>query len=281
MERMKRIVDGIRNLRPWPPVALRVLELSRQADVVPADLVQVLQTDAALTARILKMCNSAFYGFQRQVSSLHEAGNRIGTGSLVSLVLTTCLGREFAGAGFRDRDLARKLWERSVTNALSASFLAGVQGEVDRNTCYTAALLQNIGHLITHTCTVDQLPEIAEIREEGASLIEAEREVLGIDHAQIGARLAERWEFPDLLVDSILHHHEPQRARVAPVVTAIGHLAEEITQALARGEGLDEIAFDLSQRSEHYAGIRLARLAELEAALLSELGRARDLVQAA
>ncbi len=75
-DKTKTILDGVHHLRPWPPVAMKVMELSRHEDVSPTDLVAVLQTDAALTARVLSHCNSAQYGFQREVNSLQEAGTR-------------------------------------------------------------------------------------------------------------------------------------------------------------------------------------------------------------
>ncbi|MFT7670743.1 MAG: HD-like signal output (HDOD) protein [Planctomycetota bacterium] len=278
LTRMQAITDGIRNLQPWPPVSIKVLNLSREPDVVPADLVGVLQTDAAMTARVLKLCNSAFYGFHREVDSLHEAANRLGVGALVSLVLTSCVGKTFTGAGKATELAGKQLWERSVMNALSASLLASVHGEVDPNTCYTAALMQNFGYQVIHSSCQEALPMIANAKNEGATDLEAEKEVLGLHHAQIGGRLARRWEFPDVLVDTILNHHTPERSKAAPKVTAISHMAEEITNALAQGEGLNSMSSILSGEAMGLTGFTLDGLCKLEESLNEELNRARELI---
>lgn len=280
-DKTRTILKGVNSLRPWPPVAMKVMELSRREEVSPAELVAVLKTDAAMTARVLMHCNSAHYGFQREVHSLQEAGVRLGSRALVSLVLTSCLGREFSSAGRANETRGRRLWERSLMNALAASYLARVQGRIDRHAAYTAALLQNMGHLVIQAHFEDEGALVHQLRQAGARLVEAEREVYGMDHAQIGALLAKRWNFPELVVDTIAHHHEPTEAHVDPVFTSITHLAESITNALALGEGLDELAWDLSDRALGLSGFSLARLAELENGLLAELGRARELVNAA
>ncbi len=279
--RMKTIVDEIRHLRPWPPVALRVVQLSREPAVLPNDLVEVLQTDAALTARVLKLCNSAYYGFQRQVASLQEAGNRLGSQALVHLVLTTCVERAFEGNSSITPARARRLWERSVMNALSASHLATIHGEVDRNVAYTAGLLCNFGHLVLDAHLEELRDEIQAYRSAGVDMLEAERAAVGLDHGQIAGRMMRRWNFPEALVDAVEHHHAPERAAVDPQLAAITHLGEAMTHAVALGEGLDGLAYQLSDKALGLTGLTQARLAALEDSLMAELQRARLIVQTA
>ena len=280
-ERLRQILDEIRNLRPWPPVAMKVMELSRQPNVSPSELIGILQTDAALTARVLKLCNSAFYGFQREVSSLQEAGTRLGSTALVNLVLTSCVGRAFNGDKPVNSAHARRLWEHSVMNALTASCLAALNGKVDRNVAYTAGLLQNIGYIVLDSHLDDLRGEIQAQREEGLSAIEAERAVVGFDHAQIGARLLKRWEFPATLVEAVQFHHDPQKAFVDGQLASLIHVGEAMTRAIALGEGMDQVAFELNATTLGLSGLTHAQLSSIERTLMSDLTRARDLVQAA
>jgi len=278
-ELLKNILTEIKSVEPWPTVATRVLELSSRSDVIPGELIAVIQTDAALTAKVLKLCNSAYYGFQREIASLTEAGNALGVQALVNLVLTSCASRYFSqGAG--NDDHARRLWERSVMNALAANLLARIHGGVDKNRAYTAALLQNIGHLVIDHHLEDFKDQIAEARDEGLDMLAAEKKVIGLNHAQIGGRLARRWGFPEALVDSIEHHHTPELATSEPMLASIAHLAESITYALALGEGLENMAYELSESALGLTGIDHVGFLSMEDVLLKELAKARDFVEA-
>lgn len=281
IDRINKVLDEILHLRPWPPVALRVLKLSRLPDVGPTELVTVLQTDAAFTAQVLRLCNSAYYGFQREVTSLAEAGNRLGTTTLVNLVLTSCVGESFCGTSQEPGQRPRKLWEHSIMNALGTSWLASIHGGVDRNVAYTAGLLQNIGCSVLDSHLQTLRPEILELRANGMDALQAERAVVGLDHAQIGGRLLRRWGFPDVLVDAVESHHAPEKASVDPVLTSLVHLGGSLTDAIALGEGLENLAYTLSDRALGLTGLTVEKLGRMEEALMLELTRARDLVQAA
>ena len=86
---LKDIVQDLRSLEPFPSVATRVLELASDEEVVPSELIEIIQLDPGLTAKVLRLCNSALYGFQREISTLQEAGNLLGVRALVNLVLTS------------------------------------------------------------------------------------------------------------------------------------------------------------------------------------------------
>jgi len=271
-ELLHDILAEIKSLEPLPQVAMRVVELASHEDVIPGELVAVIQTDAAITAKVLKLCNSALFGFQREIASLSEAGNLLGVTTLVNLVLTSCAGRYFRDYGRGDARAAQELWERSVASALAASLLARIQGRADKNRAYTGGLLANVGQLVLQRFLPEERTRLQRAIEHGATALEAEREVLGLDHAEIGARLAERWNFPELLIDTIRHHHEPQAARVDPVLAALAHLGEVLGSAAIHGSEAGE----LDPRALTLAGLRPAALEGLEDRLRTELAKARE-----
>ena len=96
---LKNIVADMRSLAPFPTVATSVLALASNDETVPEDLVTLIQTDPGLTGKVLKLCNSAYYGFQREIASLHEAGNMLGVRTLTNLVLTSSAGNYFQDHG--------------------------------------------------------------------------------------------------------------------------------------------------------------------------------------
>lgn len=274
------ILSEIKSLEPLPHVALRVMELGARDEVVPADLVAVIETDVAMTAKVLKLSNSAYYGFRREIGSLSEAGNLLGVSALVSLVLTGCAERYFRRARGMDEALQRALWEESVSNAIAAALLAKLSGGVDRNRAYTAGLLQNIGRLVLEHHMRREATEIERVEFTGASRLDAERAVLGVDHAEVGARLCAHWGFPEALVDTVRFHHEPEKAEQDPLMCYSVHLGEQVSLRLALesdpGAPRYPLAHDALTRLHLEDGV----LDGLQALLSREIERAREFVEA-
>jgi len=273
---LRDIVGEMRSLEPFPGVALRVLEISAQQDAVPGDLIEVIQTDPAITAKVLRLCNSAYYGFQREVASLREAGNMLGTAALVNLVMTSCASRYFKNYGCATDESQERLWKSSFTNALSARLLAEANGTVDPERAYTAGLLQNIGHLVLDRFLQEERAAILEYVQKGQLLLDAERIVLGLHHAEIGARLATAWGLPEVLVDSIRHHHAPEQATVDPVLTGICHLAETLTWAVGVDEGLDSTTYEVSNAALSLTGSDRGSLGAIRDQLGADLAKASE-----
>jgi HD-like signal output (HDOD) protein len=276
---LKCILDDVKSLEPLPQVAMRVMTLSSKPDLAPRELVEVIQTDAGLTAKVLKLCNSAYYGFRREIASLPEAGNLLGCSTLVNLVVTSCTAMYFRNYGGQSAEAARRQWERSITTAISASLLAQVQGGVDRNRCYTVGLLENVGHLVMERFLPDLRGELESELLAGATRLEAEHAVLGIHHGEIGAQLAERWDFPPMLVDAIRHHHEPLRARIDPALVGLAHLAEMGAQRHQTSAGGEHEPYEFCESALAQAGMSRAQFDALEPRLATEIRRAEDLIQ--
>ena len=188
---LKDLMFEMRSLEPFPGVATRVLELAARNDVVPSELIELVQTDPGITSKVLKLCNSAYYGFQREIASLHEAGNLLGVTTLVNLVLTSSAGKYFKSGG-APGGATEKRWEQCVANAIGARIIAARHGKVDPERAYTAGLLENIGHLVLDRFLDSSMATIQAVAVSGTDLIDAEKKVLGMHHAEIGARLTTR-----------------------------------------------------------------------------------------
>ncbi|HUR28251.1 MAG TPA: HDOD domain-containing protein [Planctomycetota bacterium] len=275
------ILAAIKSLEPLPQVAMRVVQIASHEDVVPRDLVGVIETDAAVTAKVLKLCNSAYYGFKREIGSLPEAANLLGVSTLVNLVLTSCSGRYFRDYGQVDSQTANRLWEESVVDAIASSMIARLEGHVDKNRAYTAGLLQNVGHLVIARHARATALRVQSEVARGASLLEAEATVLGLHHAEIGARLAEKWNFPENLVDTIRHHHTPEAARLDPRLASITHLGEVVTRSFLSGNPLERDPYGLCERAYLLAGIERDAFEMMGDVLSAELDKAREFLQAA
>ena len=240
VETLRSLVTDMRSIAPFPHVASTVLSLAAKPGVVPEQLIEVIQTDPGLTGKVLKLCNSAYYGFQREIASLEEAGNMVGVRTLTNLVLTSCSGRYFEEQGAGDSEHA---WQSSVATAVAGRMVAQVVGRVDAERAYTSGLLLNVGGLILARLEGDEQARIDAEVAAGRSRVHAERVVLGMSHAEVGARLVTRWMLPEVLIDTLRHHHAPERATLDPTLAATVHLGEALAESLEAEDGDEAEAF--------------------------------------
>ena len=281
---LKDLMFEMRSLEPFHGVAARVLELSAKKDVVPSELIDLVQTDPGITSKVLKLCNSAYYGFQREIASLHEAGNLLGVTTLVNLVLTSSAGKYFRDCGTSSNATMEKRWEMCVANAIGSRIIASKHGKVDPERAYTAGLLENIGHLVLDRFMDSSGEAVRAVAMSGTNLIEAERKVLGMNHAEIGARLTTRWSLPEVLVDVIRHHHQPELAGEDAELAATIHLAEILTQEIAALAAEEEegavapLLYEISEAACDLTGLGQSDLHELMGLLGDEMSRARDFI---
>ena len=275
------LLEEIKSVEPLPQVATRVMQLASREDVVPRDLVDIIQTDAGITAKVLKLCNSALYGFKREIASLPEAANLLGVSTLVNLVLTSCAGRYFRDYGYSDPEATLKLWERSIATAFATSAIANSCAHVDRNRAYTIGLLENIGHLVLTRFVPENRESLATALANGDELLDAEETVFGLHHAEIGAQLAERWNFPTLLVDGIRHHHTPQDSEIDPLMASVAHLGEMAAYRFGYGPTDGAPSYKLQLISLARTGLGRDGLDALEQPLRAELSKAKRILEIA
>lgn len=276
---LKDLMFEMRSLEPFPGVAARVLELSAKKDVVPSELIDLVQTDPGITSKVLKLCNSAYYGFQREIASLSEAGNLLGVTTLVNLVLTSSAGKYFKDYGGADENAIESRWTQCVANAIGARIIASRHGKVDPERAYTAGLLENIGHLVLDRFMDSSLEAIRAVAMSGTDVIDAERKVLGMHHAEIGARLTTRWALPEVLVDVIRHHHHPELAGEGRDLAATIHLAEILTQDVLGELGESHpLEYEVNESACDITGLNKDDLEQLRSILSDEMARAKDFV---
>lgn len=279
---LDELLARIKNLEPLPQVAVRVLELSQRSDVVPRELITALQGDAALTAKLLRLCNSAYYGFKRRIASLDEAGNLLGTSALVNLVMTGCAARYFHDCPAQDAERRARRWKRSVAQAIATQLLARCTHTADAGRAYTAALLQDIGELVLDGFGPAAAARVEAEMRAGMAQLDAEARVYGMHHAEVGARLAARWNFPEVLVDVLGHHHAPENATIDLPLASLVHLGAQVVEELehAKDPNTGRRSF-VAPTALAALGLDEAILVALHEPLERELEKARELVEAA
>jgi putative nucleotidyltransferase with HDIG domain len=247
---LEELTQRVKELPALPAVVQKVMELTEDPRSSAQDIEAVLKKDQSLTAEVLRLANSAFYGIPRRISTVSEATVFLGFKTVKSVVLTascrSMMQRKLSGY-FLERG---ELWKHSLSAALSAQLLSKKVKFPHPEAAYTAGLLHDIGKLILDTYLKESYQEVLKQVEEGeVTFLEAEEEILGFNHAAVGARLAERWGFPSSLTEAIGFHHQPEKASEAPKLCAIVHLADWTSVTLGFGMGVDGFLYRMSPQA--------------------------------
>ena len=237
-ERIKKITQSIIGLPTLPTVITQMIGVIDNPKTSAKDVASLISTDQALTAKILKLANSAFYGFPRGIATVNHAVVVLGFDTVKNLGLSVSVLERFAG-GSADTEFDRqKFWEHSIACGVAARMLAGklryrVEGEA-----FAAGILHDIGKLILSQYFTDEFGEIlALVRDEDLYIGKAEEQVLGLTHTEIGHWLAEKWNLPDKLVAAIAYHHAPGSLERDAELPSLIHLADFLCRREKIGDG--------------------------------------------
>ncbi len=237
------VLSGLKSLPAAPAVLARVLMIMDDPNSGSSDLVEAIELDPGVTANLLRMVNSPVYGGSRSLSTLEEAVHRVGMRTIIQLVTMRAseplLGGAHEGYGLAPGDL----WRHSVSSALGARLLAQRVRHSRVALAFTGGLLHDIGKIALDVFLKHRYQSVRQKVEAGDTFQEAERQVLGIEHAELGARIADSWEFPESLVQMIRHHHNPEEATEYEDLVSIVHLADALSHWLGVGLGRPGLAF--------------------------------------
>ena len=203
---IEKVLKQIEHLPTLPQVVTKILAMTDSAKVNAVDLSK--EMDQSLSAKVLKVANSAYYGGRaaRSVTSVHHAIVIIGFDAVKEIVLTTSFFHTFKDS--QEVETLKPLWQHSLECAFIAKRLAWVYRYEGLDEAYLAGLIHDIGKLIIQQYFPDPSRLIQNKTAAGSAPLKAEKEVLGMTHAEIAGRIAEQWNFHESLVEAIAHHHD-------------------------------------------------------------------------
>ena len=231
---MAPILSQIGELPALPEVVVELMGALKQPTVNYNRVVRLIGKDPALAGRVLKLANSSFYGLSQRVGSIHDACLVLGASSIGHIITAISVKARFPEerGGVLDRKL---LWRHALGTAVASGLLAQEAG-IDAEQAFTAGLLHELGKLALDSYFTDRYVQVdAYKKASGCSLEHAERTVLGVDHRQVGARLAEHWHFPPPLVHAIGAFGSPDEGE-PDELTDVVHIADIVVQALGIGD---------------------------------------------
>ena len=248
MKAVEKILEEIEGLRPVSHTCNKIMEMKNNPDSSLSELVNVIAYDQGATANLLKICNSTYFGLARKVTSIKHAVAYLGIDRVINLIVMESASNHFKRAQIGYDLTEGELWRYSVSSALIAQNLAEKKQQHNKSLIFTSALLKDIGKIILHTYVHDSFEDImVMVKEKGLTFIEAEKKIIGIDHAELGARVAEKWNFSPAMVNIIKNHHYPELATPGDLSIPIVYLADSICMMMGVSVGSDGLAYRYHQ----------------------------------
>lgn len=268
---LDQIVAKVDELPSLPHIVVRVMELTEDPDSTAFDINEVINQDQNMTAQVLRMANSVYYGYSRRIATVTDAIVLIGFNAVRSIVLAASvskiLKKELSGYVMGEGEL----WRHSQGAAVFARLLAKKAKFRSVELAYTATLLHDIGKLVLNSYLSDSYQEVLKVvNEEKLPFNEVEDNLFGFNHATVGGKVAEKWNLPNDLVEAIAYHHHPEKAEMNPQLTAIVHISDAVALQMGMGMGIDGLmypfsrdAIDLLQVSENDIESMMAEVVDL------------------
>jgi putative nucleotidyltransferase with HDIG domain len=231
------LIKSIRDLPALPLVVAELINSFEQPDISISAVADKVAHDQALAAKTLRLANSSFYGLQCKVKTIQQAITVLGFDSVRALITAAGIIDNFSGGDPTKFDF-KAFWRHAIGTALCAKSLAGLSG-LNQDNGFISGLLHDIGRLVLVTRFPEQYTAVIAYRAaHDCYLLDAERSVLGLDHAAVGRALAEHWKFPLMIQHAIADHHAPA-LQDAGTVTSVVHVANAMVHALDL-EGQDD-----------------------------------------
>jgi putative nucleotidyltransferase with HDIG domain len=253
--KLEQIMAEVRSFPSMPGAAVKLLALFDDPETTISQIEEILRTDPGLTANVLKLTNSAYFGLSSSVGSVHQAIGILGSKILIQLVLASSVGAAMDNPvpGY---DLPPgELWRHSLAVSVAAEGLVKELKVPGADVIFTAALLHDVGKLILGSFLKEDIKQIELAASQGISFEKAEHSVLNTNHAEIGAQILQNWSLPPQIVSAVQWHHAPQAGVKTNPITDIVHVADVLCLMIGIGAGREGLRFKPSNAATKRLGL--------------------------
>ena len=237
---LDRYRPKISELPTLPSSLVKLMRLVNRDDFEVKKIVEVISADQALTARILKIINSAFYGLRNRVSEIKTALTLLGQRRIASIIYTCSIIYVFRSKS--EIINLELLWKHGFACALISEKISSLLGLRDPETAYICGLLRDFGIVAEIQCFPKSFRDVIDILEsKDTTLEDAENEIFGVDHSDIGYLVAEKYNLPPDITNGIVFHHRPDQSQFDQILPAIVNVADTLCKLIGFDHGLPEI----------------------------------------
>ncbi|MCC6966214.1 MAG: HDOD domain-containing protein [Nitrospira sp.] len=254
---LRRRIEQVGELPTLPHVVQKLASMIGRPNVSAEEIGTLIEKDQVLSAKVLRLANSPFYGFPSRIASVAHAVVVLGLSVVKGLTLCATAFDMMKNAGMND------LWRHSLGVAMTAHILGAKAGMKNPEEVFVGGLLHDIGKVVLYVKWPDVGQQItAATKDSSRSRMDTERELFDVTHADVGGWLATAWHLPTSLREPILHHHLPSAAQEAKLQTAIVHVADVLVKGLACGNPGDDLVPPLSRQAWDLVGLDAHSLAQ-------------------
>ena len=252
---IQNLVTGIPSLGSYAGVIVEIEAVLNNPTSTLADLGEVIEKDPALTARLLRLGNSSFFGFPNRLETVSEAVSLIGIQQVQDLILASSVVEVFEGISAEVVNM-ESFWKHSLACGIAARCLAIARHTPKAEKFFVAGLLHDLGRLVLYSRAPDKAMEVFQFYQSGRMLLrEAEAKVLDFDHAQLGDAMMRAWQYPPNLVHAVAYHHNPMSAGVYQLESSLIHLADYLVHAMDMGNSGEKFVPPLNAKAWERAGL--------------------------
>jgi putative nucleotidyltransferase with HDIG domain len=239
-KRYQRIIQDLGQIPTMPTIAAKVMQIVNDPHSSAEDVAKFISRDVALTSKVLRLANSAFYGIPRTISSVNSAIVILGFNTIRSLVLSASVLKVFPQKPGLAASFDRKaFWKHSFMVGIASRMVAQIYRKkklVDMETAFSAGLLHDIGKIILEQFSNDDyVPVLKAARDQGLPLVMVERSILGMSHADVSGMLVDKWQMPNELKSPIVNHHSPMEDKASQDMACIVHYANHLCHLKGSG----------------------------------------------
>jgi putative nucleotidyltransferase with HDIG domain len=267
-EFLDQLIAKVHDVPTLPTTVLRVMQMIEDPLCSTADLARIITADPAMSAKILRLANSAFYGFRQKISNVPQAVTLLGFATLKNALLSAAVFDLFRLSATTGFDMAA-LWKHSVATATAAKMVAKRVRFPNAEKAFTVGLLHDIGKIMIARYLPTSLTTIVQaVNEEKLAMYDAETRTLGLAHPGFGAWVMSRWNLPTPLIEAVEFHHHPTRAQYSFDLAGIAYLANILTHRAAIGSGGDTLMREMDPAILDYFNLNEAAMKEMQDSLM-------------
>ncbi len=260
------------DLPSLPEVYFQVDKVLQDPTFTLEQLADVIERDPGISARLLRLANSALYGFPARIETIQRAVTMIGASEIKYMVLATAVMSTFRNMPVGMVSM-RSFWEHSIACGVAAKHIASYRREANVDRFYTVGLLHDVGRLLMHMAVPEQMSDLLFRHRQGEGhLTDLELASLGVTHADVGAALLERWNLPTTLSDAVRNHHVLGAEPECSIEVAVVHVADLLVNAMSMGSSGTRLVPELNDHAWERVGLEVSDISSLSESTAETFG---------
>jgi len=263
-----------------PEITMRIVEVVQDPKSTAHDLHRIVSNDPALSARVLRVVNSAFYGLPGQIGSIDRAIMLLGLNAVKNIAIAASLTKMFQQKVPTDDFSGKDLWTHSVAVGASNKLITGAIGLALPDEAFLGGLIHDLGLVALLQCFSEKIPEIVQLVKAGVRFRQAETNVIGADHQEIGMALAAKWKFPRSFQYVSGYHHNPEElAKENRLLAIVTHISDVICAQQGLGLTITVESEEINPELMAEIGLSEEKLQEVSENVEAELDVVKSLIE--